>query len=167
MEPNYKTKLNSIKCFVFDVDGVLTNGNLLITTEGKLLRTMNIKDGYAMQLAIKKGYKVAIISGGNDEGVPLRLKKLGVEEIHMGVSNKLQTLLIVMNHYRLQKEEVLYLGDDMPDLESMKHAGLACCPYDAVPQIREVCDYISPLKGGDGCARDVIEQVLKLHKVWE
>ena len=167
MDVNYKQKLRNIKCFVFDVDGVLTNGNLHITNDGKLLRTMNIKDGYAMQLAVKKNFPIIIISGAKDEGVIIRLQKLGVQEIYVNVPNKMQQYMTVMNHHQFKSEEVLYMGDDMPDLEVMQHVGLACCPYDAVHQIKAISHYISPVKGGEGCVRDVIEQVLILNDVWE
>lgn len=164
---NYKEKLKNIKCFVFDVDGVLTNGSLHITSEGQLLRTMNIKDGYAMQLAVKKGYPVIIISGGKEDGVIIRLQKLGVQEIYMAVPNKLQQYMTVMNRHQFSADDVLYMGDDMPDLEVMQHVGLACCPHDAAHQIKNISHYISPVKGGEGCVRDVIEQVMVLQGLWE
>lgn len=164
---NFKEKLKEIKCFVFDVDGVLTNGMLHVTNDGKLLRAMNIKDGYALQLAVKKGYHVVIISGGKDEGVVIRLKNLGINDIYVGIGNKLQQLLAVMQTHHLTSEQLLYMGDDMPDVEAMKNCAIASCPYDAAPQIRDICHYISPIKGGEGCARDVIEQVLTLNNDWE
>lgn len=164
---NFKEKLKEIKCFIFDVDGVLTNGMLHVTNDGKLLRAMNIKDGYALQLAVKKGYRVVIISGGKDEGVVIRLKNLGVSDIYVGIGNKLQQLLTVMQEHHLTSAQLLYMGDDMPDAEAMKNCAIATCPYDAAPQIRDICHYISPVKGGDGCARDVIEQVLTLNNDWE
>jgi 3-deoxy-D-manno-octulosonate 8-phosphate phosphatase (KDO 8-P phosphatase) len=167
MDLSYKQKLKNIRCFVFDVDGVLTNGMLHITTEGNLLRAMNIKDGYAMQLAIKKGYQLIIISGGKDEGVRIRLQKLGIQEVHLAVPNKLPFYLNLMNQQKFTPEQVLYMGDDMPDLEVMKHAGLACCPKDAIHQIKSSSHYVSPFNGGEGCVRDVIEQVLILNNHWE
>jgi 3-deoxy-D-manno-octulosonate 8-phosphate phosphatase (KDO 8-P phosphatase) len=164
---NYKQKLQHIRCFILDVDGVLTNGMLHITGDGKLLRAMNIKDGYALQLAIKKGYHVIIISGGKDEGVSIRLQNLGIKHIFTGIKDKLQQLLHVMQEHHLTKDKLLYMGDDMPDLEAMQHCHLACCPNDAVHQIRSICHYISPFKGGEGCVRDIIEQVLVLNNDWE
>ncbi|HMR45712.1 MAG TPA: HAD-IIIA family hydrolase [Bacteroidia bacterium] len=164
---NFKEKLKEIKCFVFDVDGVLTNGMLHVTNDGKLLRAMNIKDGYALQLAVKKGYRVVIISGGKDEGVVIRLKNLGISDIYVGIGNKLQQLYSVMQEHHLTSAQLLYMGDDMPDAEAMKNCAIASCPYDAAPQIRDICHYISPIKGGEGCARDVIEQVLTLNNDWE
>ena len=164
---NFKEKLKEIKCFVFDVDGVLTNGMLHVTNDGKLLRAMNIKDGYALQLAVKKGYRVVIISGGKDEGVVIRLKNLGISDIYVCIGNKLQQLFSVMQEHHLTSAQLLYMGDDMPDAEAMKNCAIASCPYDAAPQIRDICHYISPIKGGEGCARDVIEQVLTLNNDWE
>ena len=164
---NFKEKLKEIKCFVFDVDGVLTNGMLHVTNDGKLLRAMNIKDGYALQLAVKKGYRVVIISGGKDEGVVIRLKNLGISDIYVGIGNKLQQLFSVMQEHHFTSAQLLYMGDDMPDAEAMKNCAIASCPYDAAPQIRDICHYISPIKGGEGCARDVIEQVLTLNNDWE
>lgn len=156
-----------VKTFVFDVDGVLTNGSLLVTEEGHLLRSMNIKDGYAIQLAIKKGYKVWILSGARSEGVRLRLQKLGVIDVHIGIETKKELLQEIALNSRTEYESVLYMGDDIPDLAAMQLCGLPCCPADAVPEIKNVAKYISPLKGGEGCARDVIEKVMKLNGDWE
>lgn len=156
-----------IKTFVFDVDGVLTNGSLLVTEEGHLLRSMNIKDGYAIQLAIKKGYKVWILSGARSEGVRLRLQKLGVIDVHIGIETKKDLLQEIALNSSTDYESVLYMGDDIPDYAAMQLCGLPCCPADAVPEIKSVAKYISPLKGGEGCARDVIEKVMKLNGDWE
>lgn len=156
-----------IKTFVFDVDGVLTNGSLLVTEEGHLLRSMNIKDGYAIQLAIKKGYKVWILSGARSEGVRLRLQKLGVIDVHIGIETKKELLQEIALNSKTEYESVLYMGDDIPDLAAMQLCGLPCCPADAVPEIKSVAKYVSPLKGGEGCARDVIEKVMKLNGDWE
>ena len=156
-----------IKCFVFDVDGVLTNGKLLIMPNGLMVRSMNIKDGYALQLAIKKGYQVWIISGGNSEEVKVRLQKLGVSEVFMKVVDKLELLkeLSILNKVPL--EEILYMGDDMPDYEAMKAVGLAACPNDAAADIKAISAYNAILKGGEGCAREVIEKTLKLNDHWD
>ena len=164
---NFKEKLKEIKCFIFDEKGVRINAMLHVTCDGKLLRAMNIKDGYALQLAVKKGYRVVIISGGKDEGVVIRLKNLGISDIYVGIGNKLQQLFSVMQEHHLTSAQLLYMGDDMPDAEAMKNCAIASCPYDAAPQIRDICHYISPIKGGEGCARDVIEQVLTLNNDWE
>jgi len=156
-----------IRVFVFDVDGVLTNGTLLATEEGHLLRTMNIKDGYAMQLAIKKGYKIWIISGGKSEAVRARLNKLGITDVHIGIESKKEMLQEIIAASNTDYNHILYMGDDIPDYACMKLCALPCCPADAVPEIKEISRYISPLTGGAGCVRDVIEKVLKLNGHWE
>lgn len=155
-----------IKAFVFDVDGVLTDGSLILMPGGAMVRKMNIKDGYALQLAIKKNYRVVVISGGNSPETEERLRKLGVADIFMQCENKKASLQQVMTRYALQPEEVLFMGDDIPDYEVMQLAGLPCCPADAAVEIKEVSKYISPIKGGEGCVRDVIERVLKLRGSW-
>jgi 3-deoxy-D-manno-octulosonate 8-phosphate phosphatase (KDO 8-P phosphatase) len=156
-----------IRVFVFDVDGVLTDGSLLATEEGHLLRRMSIKDGYALQLAIKKGYKVWIISGGKSEAVRARLNKLGITDVHIGIESKKEMLQEIVEASDTDYSHILYMGDDIPDYACMKICGLPCCPNDAVPEIREISKYISPVKGGDGCVRDVIEKVLKLNGHWD
>ena len=164
---NFKERLNKVRCFVFDVDGVLTNGQLLITHEGQQLRIMNIKDGYALQLAIKQGYHIIILSGAVSEGVLKRLNGLGLKDVHIGVKNKKSTLEKLLSDNNFTFEQVLYMGDDMPDLEAMMQCGVPTCPGDAIHQISDICVYRSDKKGGDGCVRDVIEQVLTLHGKWE
>jgi 3-deoxy-D-manno-octulosonate 8-phosphate phosphatase (KDO 8-P phosphatase) len=156
-----------IKTFVFDVDGVLTDGSLMLTEDGHMLRSMNIKDGYAMQLAIKKGYKVLIISGGRSEAVRARLNRLGIVDVHIGIESKKELLHDLAISSQTSFESVLYMGDDIPDYAVMQLCGLPCCPADAVPEIKEVAKYISPVNGGKGCVRDVIEKVLKLNGDWE
>ena len=155
-----------IKAFVLDVDGVLTDSSILVLDDGQQTRRMNIKDGYALQLAIKKGYKVLVISGGTSEAVKVRLQKLGVQDVHLGIQDKKETLLQYVQQHGLLWEEILYMGDDIPDLQVMKMAGLACCPADAVAEIRQISHYVSPVSGGEGCVRDVIEKVLKLNDHW-
>lgn len=157
----------TIKAFVFDVDGVLTNGNLIILPDGVMARTMNVKDGYALQLAIKKGCKVAIISGGNSIEVAQRVKLLGIEDVYMNVLNKVEALDNFINKHQLNKNEILFMGDDMPDIDVMVEVGLPCCPADAVDEIKSISKYISHLNGGCGCARDVIEKTLKLANRWQ
>jgi 3-deoxy-D-manno-octulosonate 8-phosphate phosphatase (KDO 8-P phosphatase) len=157
---------NKITCFVFDVDGVLTDGTLLVLPNAIMARRMNIKDGYALQLAVKKGYQVVIISGGNSAEVKDRLEKLGITNVLMQVTDKAEALLQFMEVNQLSKEQVLFMGDDIPDLLVMQNAGLACCPNDAATEIKSISHYISHLKGGEGCARDVIEKVLKLQNNW-
>jgi 3-deoxy-D-manno-octulosonate 8-phosphate phosphatase (KDO 8-P phosphatase) len=163
---NFKEKLNSVKAFVFDVDGVLTDGSLIITPEGEFLRTMNIKDGFALQLAVSKGYKVGIISGASSQAVAKRLQYLGITHIYMGITSKLDALQRYCSEVNIIPQDILFMGDDIPDYEALFEAGIAACPADASPDIKEVCDYISPYNGGKGCARDVIEQVLRLHGQW-
>ncbi|CAN5559115.1 HAD-IIIA family hydrolase [soil metagenome] len=157
---------NPITTFVFDVDGVLTDGTLFLFPGGEMVRRMNIKDGYALQLAVKKGYHVVIISGGFSELVKERLEKLGVNKVFMSVHNKKMVLEQYMAEHDLLKEQVLFMGDDMPDLEVMEIAGLACCPYDACTEVKDISQYISPFNGGMGCGRDVIEKVMKLQGNW-
>lgn len=164
---NVLALFEKIRFFVFDIDGVLTDGMLHVQENGELLRRMNIKDGYALQLAIKKGYKVWVISGGRSAAIQARLERLGVTEVYIGVADKKEQLQLLMKQYHAAKEAVLYMGDDMPDLEAMQLSGLKCCPQDAVSDIKSVCDYIAPLTGGRGCVRDVIEKVLKLQDNWE
>jgi 3-deoxy-D-manno-octulosonate 8-phosphate phosphatase (KDO 8-P phosphatase) len=163
---NFKERLNEIRAFVFDLDGVLTDGSLLIFPDSEYIRTMNIKDGYALQLAVKKGYKVAIISGGTSEAVRQRLNKLGITEVHMGVSNKEDILEEYCSRNTLRFSELIYMGDDIPDYKVMQRAGIAACPADACADIRGISLYVSPYKGGEGCARDIIEQTLRLHGNW-
>jgi 3-deoxy-D-manno-octulosonate 8-phosphate phosphatase (KDO 8-P phosphatase) len=167
MQQNFKQKLNNIKCFAFDIDGVLTNGQLLITEQGELLRSMNIKDGYALKLAIEKGYEIVIISGAKQKGAIERLRRLGIENFFSESKNKLQTLNHFLVEKKLTHDTVLFMGDDMPDMEVMKSCGIAACPQDAVSDIKNICIYVSECKGGQGAVRDVIEQVLRLHSKWE
>lgn len=156
-----------IKTFVFDIDGVLTDGNLLVTDTGDLFRQMNIRDGYATELAVKKGYHVWVISGGRQEAPAIRLRKLGVKETHIAVPDKKILLQQLFDKYKVAPAETLYMGDDIPDYAVMQLCGLPTCPNDAVPEIKSVAKYISPLKGGAGCVRDVIEKVLKLNGHWD
>jgi 3-deoxy-D-manno-octulosonate 8-phosphate phosphatase (KDO 8-P phosphatase) len=156
-----------IKTFVFDVDGVLTDGNLLILADGQQARTMNIKDGYALQLAIKKGYRVAVISGGTSAAVTERLNRLGVMDVFLPVADKKNKLMEYVEQHRLKWEEILFMGDDIPDHAAMQLTGLPCCPADAVNEVKQVSKYVSPFDGGKGCARDVIEKVLKLNGDWD
>ncbi len=164
---NILEKFKTIKTFVFDVDGVLTDGTLLVLNDGQMARSMNIKDGYALQLAVKKGYRVVVISGGTSDAVKERLNKLGVKDSFFSVENKKEKLVEYAAQHQLKWEEILFMGDDIPDHSSMQMAGLPCCPADAATEIKQVSKYISPLGGGKGCARDVIEKVLKLNGHWD
>jgi 3-deoxy-D-manno-octulosonate 8-phosphate phosphatase (KDO 8-P phosphatase) len=163
---NVLEKFKPITTFVFDMDGVLTDGSLLVMPNGLMARRMNIKDGYALQLAVKKGYHVIVISGGNSPEVQERLHKLGVKEVYMRIEDKNEVLQHHLSKHNIQAEHVLFMGDDMPDYEVMKQVGLSCCPADAATDIQNIASYISPLKGGEGCARDVIEKVMKLQNNW-
>jgi 3-deoxy-D-manno-octulosonate 8-phosphate phosphatase (KDO 8-P phosphatase) len=163
---NFKSKLNNISTFIFDVDGVLTDGNVILMPDGSLTRIMNTRDGYAMKLAIDKGYRIAIITGGKDKQIKERLSLLGIQDIFLGISNKLDVYQEFLLSYDIKNEEILYMGDDMPDYEVLKEVGLSSCPHDAVSDIRQIVDYISPFWGGKGCVRDVIEQTLKAQGKW-
>jgi 3-deoxy-D-manno-octulosonate 8-phosphate phosphatase (KDO 8-P phosphatase) len=156
-----------IKTFVFDVDGVLTDGMLLVLNDGQMARKMNIRDGFALQLAVKKGYRVVVISGGNSAAVQDRLQQLGVVDVFMQVEDKKTRLLEYAAKHGLIWDEILFMGDDIPDFHPMQLVGLPCCPNDAAPEIKRISKYISPSVGGNGCARDVIEKVLKLNGHWD
>jgi len=156
----------SVTTFVFDVDGVLTDGMLTILPGSVMARRMNVKDGYALQLAVKKGYNVVVISGGNAQEVVERLNRLGISAVFMQVTDKMSVLTSYLQQNNLSWKEVLFMGDDIPDLEVMKKVGVACCPLDAVAEIKEISTYISPRNGGFGCGRDVIEKVLKMRGHW-
>lgn len=163
---NFKSRLTRIKAFIFDVDGVLTDGSVTLMPDGEQVRVMNIKDGYALQLAVKKGYKVVIISGGRSEMVRKRLNGLGITDIYLGAHTKIEQYTELMELYALSPDEVLYMGDDIPDYEVMKQVGVPTCPKDSAPEIRNICIYVSDKRGGKGAVRDVIEQVLKVQNNW-
>ncbi|MDR2774369.1 MAG: HAD hydrolase family protein [Tannerella sp.] len=158
--------LNKIKAFVFDVDGVLSSNTISLATNGDPMRTVNIKDGYALQLAVKKGFKVGIITGGYTGAVKTRYERLGIRHIYMRSSVKSEDYEDFLIITGLNDEEVMYCGDDIPDYEVMKRAGLPVAPADAVPEIKQLAKYISPVNGGDGVARDIIEQVMKAQGLW-
>ena len=155
-----------IKTFVFDVDGVLTDGTVLLLENGLQARQMHIKDGLALQMAVKSGYQVIIVSGGSSEPVIRRLQYLGIEEVHLGIKDKLIFFNSIRERFALHWHQMLYMGDDLPDIPVLQKVGLACCPADAVAEVRELAHYISPVEGGKGCVRDVIEKVLKLNGHW-
>jgi 3-deoxy-D-manno-octulosonate 8-phosphate phosphatase (KDO 8-P phosphatase) len=156
----------NITTFVFDVDGVLTDGTVLLLENGLQARQMHVKDGLALQMALKNGYRVFIISGGTSEPVIRRLQYLGIEEIHLGLKDKLQFFESLREQYRLEWNEILFMGDDLPDLPVLQKAGLPCCPADAVPEVKANSKFISGITGGKGCVREVIEKVLKLNGHW-
>lgn len=166
MEKSYKEYLEHITTFIFDVDGVLTNGSILITSDGEELRNMNIKDGFAIRAALNKGFKVCIISSGRNKGVKKRMQYLDVKDIYLEVKDKLKTLEKYVAKHQLKYENIIYVGDDLPDYPAMNKVGLPCAPQDAVPEIKAISKYVSHKKGGKGCVRDIIEQVLKVQGKW-
>lgn len=158
--------LKKIKALVFDVDGVLSSEVITLHPNGEPMRSVNIKDGYALQLAVKMGLHVAIITGGRTESVRVRYEGLGIKDIYMAAAVKTKEFAYFLGKYQLQPEDVLYMGDDIPDYDVMRQCGLPCCPADAAPEIKSVSLYISNRNGGYGCGRDVIEQVLKAQGKW-
>lgn len=158
--------LKKIKAIFFDVDGVLSCETIPMDSSGEPMRTLNIKDGYAIQFAVKCGLHIAIITGGKTEAIRKRYQGLGVKDIYLGAAVKTREYNELMNKYNLKPEEVLYMGDDIPDYEVLTMVGLPCCPSDAAPEIKSVCKYISHKEGGKGCGRDVIEQVLRAQGKW-
>lgn len=167
MKKNYKELLHEISTFVFDVDGVLTDGSVLVTTQGETLRRMNTKDGYALERAIQKGYRICIISRGTNLGVKERLKGLGITDIYLGIKDKRDTLEGYLDSYNINPKNVLYMGDDVPDIPAMREVEVATSPQDAAIEVKAISDYISHNNGGEGCVRDIIEQVLKVRGDWE
>ena len=163
---SYKEKLNEIKNFVFDVDGVFTDGSIVVDSDGNELRIFSTRDGIAVKLASDKGYNICIISGGKNEGGRKRLNRLGVKNVFLGVDDKIKVFNNYLNKNNLKLDETTFMGDDLPDIKILKMVGLSCCPNDAAPEVRGVVDYISNKKGGDGCVRDIIEQVLTIHGEW-
>ncbi|MBM3915718.1 MAG: HAD-IIIA family hydrolase [Sphingomonadales bacterium] len=155
-----------ITTFVFDVDGVLTDGSLYLMPDFTQARRMNIKDGFALQLAIKKGYRVCVLSGGTSDEVKERLRKLGITEVYMSIYNKLDKLSELLIEWDIAATEVLYMGDDLPDLYAMQACGLASCPADAAPEIKAIAHYVARSTGGSGCAREIIEAVLSARGHW-
>ncbi len=163
---NYKTKLHHIKAFVFDVDGVFTNSLVLAIPGGDFLRMHNTKDGYAVSYATKQGYPIGIITGGASESIRERFKMLGVTDVYLASGCKRDDFRDFCFKYDLKPEEVLFMGDDIPDMEVLTMCGVATCPADAVHEVKEACHYISDRDGGMGCVRDVIEQALRLQGKW-
>ncbi|MBR5326128.1 MAG: HAD hydrolase family protein [Prevotella sp.] len=158
--------LSKIRAIIFDIDGVLSSETINLSAEGIPLRTVNIKDGYAIQLAMKLGLRVVILTGANVPSVRVRYEGLGVEDIYLGCGVKIKTYEEFLQKYSLSDEEVMYMGDDIPDLEIMRRVGCPVCPKDACPEIKEVSCYVSDRIGGHGCGRDVIEQVLRAQGKW-
>ncbi len=159
-------KFNHIRLLAFDLDGVLTNGKLLLSPDGEWIREMDIKDGFALQHAIRSGFHVAVITGSSSLPVRKRLEKLGIPHFYENVHSKSQVLVKLMQEHGLEPSQVLFMGDDIPDLDAFKVTGLRCCPADAVHEVRDRADYISHKAGGDGAVRDVIEKVLRVQDKW-
>lgn len=163
---NLLERFKDIDTFIFDVDGVLTDGYLLITETGEMLRRMNVLDGYAMKRATTEGYHIFIITGGTSVGVVKRLERLGIQEVHYGINDKLATYNALVDKYHLDEGKIIYMGDDVADYEVMRRVGIPACPQNAVNEIIDVATYISPKNGGQGCVRDVIEKVMRLNDNW-
>ena len=164
--PNFKSLIKQVKAFVFDVDGVFTDGQVYLFPGEEFIRAVNIKDGYAIQHCIKMGYPVAIISGGKSNEVAKRFQKLGITDIYLGASSKLDLYEDFRMKYHLEHDNILFMGDDIPDYEIMQKVGIPTCPADAASEIKDIAIYVSDKDGGMGCVRDVVEQVLRLHKKW-
>jgi 3-deoxy-D-manno-octulosonate 8-phosphate phosphatase (KDO 8-P phosphatase) len=163
---NFKEKLSNVKAFIFDVDGVLTDGSVTLMPDGEQVRVMNIKDGYALQLAIKKGFYIAIISGGKSEMVRKRLNGLGITDVYLGAHTKIDIYKEFIQIHQLNEEEILYMGDDIPDYEVMQRVGVPTCPADSATEIKNISIYISDKNGGKGCVRDVLEQTMRAQDKW-
>jgi 3-deoxy-D-manno-octulosonate 8-phosphate phosphatase (KDO 8-P phosphatase) len=163
---NFKELLPNVKAFIFDVDGVLSTAAIPLFPGGEPMRVINTKDGYALSQAAKKGFPLGIISGGKTEAVHVRFAGLGFTDIHLGVHLKTEKLAEFLEKHKLNASEVLYMGDDIPDLPCMKMVGIPVCPADAVPEIKDISLYISDRTGGNGCVRDVVEQVLRAQGLW-
>ena len=159
-------KLKNIKAFVFDVDGVLTDGSVYLLPEGNMCRVMNVLDGFAVVKALKKNYKICVITGGDDPMVRHRIHYLGITDYYAKVHHKLEKFEEFKTKYNLQNEEILTMGDDIPDIKMMKISGISACPPNSVAEVKEISDYISPIYGGKGAVRDVIEQVMKVQGTW-
>ncbi len=158
--------LRQIKTIIFDIDGVLSAETITLSADGEPLRTVNIKDGYAIQLAVKMGLRIVIMTGATTEAVHLRYERLGVEDIYMACAVKIKTYDEYLAKYGLTDSEVIYMGDDVPDLEILRRVGCPVCPQDACPDVKDACLYVSPYRGGYGCGRDVIEQTLRAQGKW-
>lgn len=163
---NHKEKLHDIRAFVLDVDGVMTDGMVTIFPNGEFIRQMSVKDGYAMQLAIKRGLKIFVITGGRDESIKIRLNRLGIDDISLNTHDKMDRLYEYSLMYDIPYSQMLYMGDDVPDIEPMRNVGMATCPADACSDVIAIADYISPYKGGHGAVRDIIEQTLRVQGLW-
>lgn len=162
----YEEILKNVTTFIFDYDGVMTDGTVYMDSNGDPLRTSNVKDGYAIQLASKLGYHLAVISGAVVTNITKRLNMLGVHDVYIGIPDKVVKLEEYMALYGLKPEQIVYVGDDIPDIPVMRRVGVAACPADAAPEIRQICHFVSDHPGGKGCVRDIIEQTLKVQGKW-
>lgn len=163
---NYKEKLKNITTLILDYDGVMTDGKMYITEEGQEIRAGNVKDGYILQLLMKKGFNVLILSGSHAKSIMWRSKSLKINHIHLGVTNKLFEYELIKQNLNIDDQEILFIGDDLPDYELMTRVGISVCPADAAQEIKEVADYISIYNGGKGCVREIGEQILKAQNKW-
>lgn len=166
MAQNYKELLRGIQAVCLDYDGVFTDAIIYLLSDGELARTANVKDGYAVQYANKKGLRMAIITGCTQEAVRTRFEGLGVHEVYLGSKNKSDVFKAFCTKYDIDPMSILYMGDDIPDVPVLKQVGLPTCPADAAPEVKAVCSYVSPYAGGQGCVRDILEQVLKAKGQW-
>lgn len=164
---NFKQRLAKITTLMFDIDGVMTDGKVLVMDSGEMVRNINSKDGYALHLATVKGYRIVVISGGNNQAVQKALARTGINDVFIRQHDKLACYEEYRTANNLTHEEILYMGDDLPDHEVMSKVGVAVCPKDSASEIKALCQYISPRKGGEGCVRDVVEQVLRVQGNWE
>ena len=164
---NFKQRLNRIRCILFDIVGVVTDGKIIVMESGEVLRNMNSKDGYALHLAVQKGYRMGVISGGNNVGIKQLLARTGITDVFINAHDKLQVYEDYIKQHGIVEEEVLFVGDDLPDHGIMSRVGLAVCPNDAAVEIKAVSHYVSPKRGGEGCMRDILEQVMRVQGNWE
>lgn len=163
---NYKQKLHRVTTLLFDMDGVFTDGIVWLMPDGEQVRTANVKDGYVVQLAVKKGFRVAVFTGGDSPAVKTRFEKLGVRDVFLNTNDKWARYADYLQQHGLTREEVLYMADDIVDLKVLKDAGVSACPADAADEVKAICDYVSHRKGGRGCVRDIVEQILKVQGKW-
>lgn len=163
---NFYESLQHITAIVLDIDGVCTDNLILVTDHGEFLRSMNVRDGLAIKKAIQSGYRMAVISGGRSLGTLKRFELLGIEEIHLGIENKMAVLEPLLKKWNLSFSQVAYMGDDLTDIEILSRVGLPACPKDAVPEVLKICNYVSPYAGGNACVRDLIEKIMQSRKLW-
>ncbi len=164
---NFKEALSKVTTMMFDIDGVMTDGKVLIMDSGEMVRNMNSKDGYGLHLAVTKGYRIAVISGGNNQSVKNALARTGIKDVFIQQHDKLSCYLEYLASNNLKDEEVMFMGDDLPDYEIMSRVGVAVCPNDSAIEIKQISQYVSPKNGGEGCVRDIIEQILRVQGKWE